>query len=116
MSETTRTLTDALTPSFLKTVLTMTFLKEVMTDAMVFRHWISDINGISMSGLYICGEGTKNTPKGLTYGMLLHFSAGTQDYGNVDIFLPSDISAGMFVRIWWGGKWSAWQVLAVTAA
>lgn len=111
-----KTLTDALTPSLLKTVLSEALLAEIMTKAMVYRGWITDINAVSDSGLYICGENTKNTPRGLTYGLLLHFSAGPQNYGHIDIFLASTISLGIFVRIWWANQWSAWQILTAAAA
>lgn len=96
-------------------VLTNDLLKGLMVDAVCSRTWCQDANLAKAPGVYACGGEVKNTPTGLTMGILIVFGFENANYGPVQIFYSASVTWYLYIRMWWY-SWQPWYRISMSPA
>lgn len=100
MSKQTTTLQESLTATLLKSVLPNSLLKEIMTDALVCRGLVTDLNAVPRSGVYSFYN-PANAPLGNLYGVAI--SAQVSSVIELQVIFTN------YGRIMWREKWETWR-------
>ncbi len=109
------TLTDALTPSLLKTVLSEELLAEIMTNALTSRGVLATIEDLLYPGVYRVTNHTANVPQG-AYSFAILIVVGSISYAQ-HIYIPvldggaSGGNRNWLIRTVWDGKARSWRKL-----
>lgn len=110
-----KTLTDALTPSLLKTVLSEALLAEIMTTALTFRGGLAAIEDLLYPGVYKITNHTTGIPQG-AYSFAILIVAGSISHAQ-HIYIPvldggeSGGNRNWLIRTVWDGKARSWRKL-----
>lgn len=106
------TLQSALTPQLLKSVLPNSLLKEIMTDGLIPRGSIADLNARKSQGCWNLSPTTENLPMPNIYGIVMNVSPA---YNFTLQIVVRDYSNIIYYRICWAGEWRPWYYVTATA-
>lgn len=89
--------------------LTNDLLKGVMTDGLIPRGNLADMDEAKSPGCWNVGPNTANLPIPGIYGIAVNMCS-SYNYGIQ--FVARDYSAMIYYRILWGGTWRKWLYIS----
>ncbi len=91
--------------------LTNELLKRVMTDGLIPRGRLADMDAAKSQGCWDIGPTTANLPASGIYGLAVNLSPG---YNFCLQIVARDYSNLIYYRICWAGTWRPWQKISAT--